>query len=324
MHSSLDHFLSRAQPTPQRPPSSFAPTTLFLDTSSVMDGHFIGPMPVADFILNFLNPPARPDSTVPACGLATGSDLPLSTEQLIRTIESANICQQLKFDIPSSSYNHPSSQVVASFPDGDMSNNYATLFIQSFSLDDDPFLDPEPGDERLRSKVPFQRGSRKRVMNRRQLTAMAKQIFEEHPRVFLFSILILEDKARLLRWDQSGVVVTEQFDWLVENSPLADFLYLLDISSPEQRGLDSTVSFPTPEEVVRAQAIFERSSVDPCPDNVLRKFAVTDDVTGDTRYLVAGRPQVFGRSLAGRATSGYVAVDLQDGTLVWLKDSWRH
>ncbi|KAI0312806.1 hypothetical protein OF83DRAFT_1144285, partial [Amylostereum chailletii] len=289
-----------------------------------MDGHFVGPMPVADFIHNFLNPPARPDSTAPACRLASGSGLPLSAEQLIRTIESANICQRLKFDIPSSSSNQPSPQVVASFPDGDTSDNYTTLFIEGLSLDNDPFKDPELDDERRRSKVPFQRGSRKRVMNRRQLTAMAKKIFDEHPRVFLFSVLIVEDKARLLRWDHSGVVVTEQFDWLVEDSPLADFLHRLDVSSPEQCGLDSTVSFPTPEEVSRAQAAFERSGSDPHPPNTFHKFAVTDDVTGETRYLVAGRPQVIGRSLAGRATSGYVAVDLQDDSLVWLKDSWRH
>ncbi|KAI0310403.1 hypothetical protein OF83DRAFT_1178581 [Amylostereum chailletii] len=291
-----------------------------------MDGHFVGPMPVADFLRHFLSPPSS-DPSAPTCGLQFEGGFPSSADQVIQTIESANVCQRLRFEAPSPSSYKPSPQIIASIPNAESSTathpSYPALFIDTLSLDDDPFLDPELDDERPRSKVPFQRGSRKRVMNRRQLTSMARQLFEEYPRIFLFSILIIEDKARLIRWDHSGVVVTERFDWLVEDSPLAMFLRLFDASTPEQRGLDPTVSFPTPEEAIRAQAVFERSVVDACPDNLLCKFAVTDEVTGETRHLVAGRPQASGRSLAGRATSGYVAVDLQDDSLVWLKDSWR-
>ncbi|KAI0310406.1 hypothetical protein OF83DRAFT_1178583 [Amylostereum chailletii] len=248
--------------------------------------------------------------------------LPYSAEQLIQALESGNICQRLKFNDLSSSSDNPSPQKSTSLPNAESSkkqtSGYTAFSVESLSLDDDPFQDPEPDDERPRSKIPFQRGSRRWVMNRCQLAAAAKQVFEERPRIFLFSVLLLENKARLFRWDLSGVVVTERFDWQVENSSLAEFFHRLDSASPEQCGMDPTVSLPTSKEISRAQAVFKRSGAGLRPEHTLHKFAVTDDVTGETRYLVAGNP------LAGMAATSYVAVDLKDDSLVWLKDSWRH
>ena len=40
------------------------------------------------------------------------------------------------------------------------------------------------------------------------------------------------------------------------------------------------------------------------------------------RYLV-GKPYYTQKGMAGRGTRGYVALDLETGRFVWLKDAWR-
>ncbi|KAJ8457509.1 hypothetical protein ONZ51_g11490 [Trametes cubensis] len=43
----------------------------------------------------------------------------------------------------------------------------------------------------------------------------------------------------------------------------------------------------------------------------------------DGREFLVGKPDFHSKSMFGRGTRGYVALDLRTGELVWLKDSWR-
>ncbi|KAI0315900.1 hypothetical protein OF83DRAFT_1047161, partial [Amylostereum chailletii] len=143
-------------------------------------------------------------------------------------------------------------------------------------------------------------------------------------RTFVFSVIILKDKARLIRADRSGAVVTELFTWTGEDSPLAVFLRRFNSMSRADRGLDPTVTLPSPEEIRIARDAFEREDIDAdYPDFRMQKYHVRDEVTGVEHVYVAGVPRSCAPNVAGRGTSGYMAVDLDGGSLVWIKDSWR-
>ncbi|KAI0315902.1 kinase-like domain-containing protein, partial [Amylostereum chailletii] len=55
----------------------------------------------------------------------------------------------------------------------------------------------------------------------------------------------------------------------------------------------------------------------------MQKFHVRDEVTGAERAYVAGVPTRFSPNVVSKGTHGYLAADLDDGSLVWIKDSWR-
>ncbi|KAI0318560.1 hypothetical protein OF83DRAFT_1171013 [Amylostereum chailletii] len=94
--------------------------------------------------------------------------------------------------------------------------------------------------------------------------------------------------------------------------------------SREERGFDSTVTLPSPDEIRIARDILARGDVDAdYPDFKMQKFYVRDEVTGMKRAYVAGAPVRYALNVVGRGTHGYIAADLDDGSLVWIKDSWR-
>ncbi|KAI0031605.1 hypothetical protein K488DRAFT_36330, partial [Vararia minispora EC-137] len=57
------------------------------------------------------------------------------------------------------------------------------------------------------------------------------------PRTHIFSILRFPREARLLRWDHSGVIVSERFAW-GDGEELSDFLWRYVNLTPAQRGHD--------------------------------------------------------------------------------------
>ncbi|KAI0310813.1 hypothetical protein OF83DRAFT_1032250, partial [Amylostereum chailletii] len=57
-----------------------------------------------------------------------------------------------------------------------------------------------------------------------QLLSYAMLMFENTHRVFVFSVVIMEEEARLFRWDRSGAIFSERFNWQT-TSYLAEFLW---------------------------------------------------------------------------------------------------
>lgn len=61
----------------------------------------------------------------------------------------------------------------------------------------------------------------------------------------IYSILIMKDTERIIRWDKSGAIVTEAIKYNV--SPLlAKFFHCYSKASPDMRGKDQSMSYPTP------------------------------------------------------------------------------
>ncbi|KIP08544.1 hypothetical protein PHLGIDRAFT_60326, partial [Phlebiopsis gigantea 11061_1 CR5-6] len=89
-----------------------------------------------------------------------------------------------------------------------------------YKADADPFRD----DFKYPSR-PFERNSEKGRKTRGQLAKYADGQFSQQHRCFLWQIIICGNLARIIRWDHSGALVSEAFDY-IRTHYLAEFLWL--------------------------------------------------------------------------------------------------
>ena len=62
---------------------------------------------------------------------------------------------------------------------------------------------------------------------------------------FSFGVVLYGEKGRLLRWDRSGVIYTEAFEWAKQPDTLFEFFWRLNFLSQVDRGYDTTVTSVT-------------------------------------------------------------------------------
>jgi hypothetical protein len=120
-------------------------------------------------------------------------------------------------------------------------------------------------------------------------------------RVHIFTILICGGYARILCWDRSGAVVTAAFPYHSERH-LGNFFWRYDLASPEERGVDISVSMPSQTEGKLARQHLKCGLKDS-----LIKFAVHSDEDGETYHFIGSKPTFKGTvSPTGRATRTFV------------------
>ncbi|KAI0043611.1 hypothetical protein FA95DRAFT_370232 [Auriscalpium vulgare] len=180
------------------------------------------------------------------------------------------------------------------------------LFFEVQPAEEDPFVDPSAdlvGD--ARKAFSFERASKLASRTRDHMISCAQAQNASQFRTWSFSVFLSDRPARLVRWERGGVFVTESFEW--RSNPLfAEFLWRFNHMTSTQRGRDPTVTVPSTDEAAKARDVLTASSH--FPDGVpatLHRFLVRDEVEG------------------GRATAGYIALDVQTGACVYLKESWR-
>jgi Fungal protein kinase len=131
----------------------------------------------------------------------------------------------------------------------------------------------------------------------------------------IYSVLIVKDYARLIRWDRSGAIVTEAIPYNM-NPALAEFFRRYHKAPPNVRGVDTTVMVPTDEEIALARDCLDL-------DKKLRLVKMTVPA-GDSEWsYVATTPIAQPYTPPGRATRGFVAYNLQRRRKVFVKDTWR-
>ncbi|EIW54441.1 uncharacterized protein TRAVEDRAFT_74503 [Trametes versicolor FP-101664 SS1] len=165
-------------------------------------------------------------------------------------------------------------------------------------------------------------------------------VFQRQQRTHYYTLAIFGRYARMARWDRSGCIYSDRFDFVAEPAKLALLLWRLShATTPDVRGHDTSatrVLWGSAEyhAMVRsaklvaddhARELFAKSLVDTWP---WWKLTVS---SGDLKqapheYLVA-KPTFAAPDVVGRGTRGYVALDYTDpknpGPFVYLKDCWR-
>ncbi|KAI0645199.1 hypothetical protein C8Q79DRAFT_757799 [Trametes meyenii] len=222
-------------------------------------------------------------------------------------------------------------------PSGADYTNWSTIELsiecKMESVQDDPF-----DDTRTNNFQPMALRGR-RVLG--QIMSYSVLVFDNQQRTHHFTLVIFGDMARIVRWDRSGAVVSEKFNYVQEPLKLARFLWRFSRLSAAQRGHDSSATrlasgTPNHDLILRRRLVpykveghilgkhaydeFMRSTTD---ERSFWKLEVHD--SKKTRAFLVGKPHFIADGLAGRGTKGYVAIDLDDsdGPFVYLKDAWR-
>ena len=170
----------------------------------------------------------------------------------------------------------------------------------------------------------FEHGSMQATNTRAQIISYATAHLGSQFRTHVFSVLITGEFARIIRWDRAGAIVTKAFRYCVPDevcdSYLVEFFRRYDVAAPKERGVDDSVSFEPlePSEVARA-----RKALDPTlADASLLKFRVHEG-DGVKYFIGSTRPRKSCASPTGRATRIFDVFDLESGTVMCLKDTWR-
>ncbi|THH26779.1 hypothetical protein EUX98_g7406 [Antrodiella citrinella] len=168
----------------------------------------------------------------------------------------------------------------------------------------------------------------------------AAQLARQH-RNFIYSLLICGSHARFIRWDRSGTIVSEHFDYTKKPRHLTEFLVRYGRLSMTERGFDPTVQLATSQEKAQFQTAIQAQIADQTkrqiPDmaNVIDEYVPCQKVTikgfcpGEDRHVVLEqdfiiqKPFTYPLSPVGRSTRAYLALSLSTNGLVFVKDYWR-
>lgn len=195
------------------------------------------------------------------------------------------------------------------------------MFIEfKWKQSDNPFCDvydvQNPSSNNSNTVTSFLRNANTAKDTLGQITAYAAAHLGSQFRTHIYSILIVKDTARLLRWDRSGTIVSEAINY--NNSHhLAEFFRRYSKASPEMRGKDQSVLAPTLEEETAARRALNL-------DNIVSLVKLTiPNTDGSPLYYIAATPRVTPYTPPGRATRAFPAYDVLRRVPVFMKDSWR-
>jgi hypothetical protein len=184
----------------------------------------------------------------------------------------------------------------------------------------DPFHDPKPDislEERLTWK--FESDAQSAQHSRGQLASYATEWCTRQHRTFAFSVFIFDPYVRFIRWDRSGIIVTERFNFRTDSQPFVNFLWRFVHLTDVERGKDDTVREATADEAQLAHEHLEKWRSD--RERPVVVFCIQD---GDVRREFIGwGAMADAESLLGRATRAYPVYEKLSGGVGFLKDSWR-
>ncbi|VDC00968.1 unnamed protein product [Peniophora sp. CBMAI 1063] len=335
---------------------------LYDQLSNEMRGQFLGPMPVVDMLSEHLpceekrtcadinirvtahhfDAPFRPALEDLICKAINGSGVLkhlyfIDTHNtVLRLSQGVPEAADRKVDISAvyrSSSDVDPSKIIPSFSN-------LRLAVELKLESQDIVVDPRGTTPEERQTEGFEHQVLAAIRARGQLAHYALQHFQHQERSHVWSLVFIGLEARLLRFDHSGVLVSERFDWTT-GSTLTEILWRLDRSFDCDAGLDEGVDTSVvplqkddSENVEGARAAFavEKEQI-PYPltdETPLRKVYVWDDSTvtapGDIpqkRALIAAPAHHHSNSPVGRFTMCYPAYDLESESVCWVKEAWR-
>ncbi|TBU26889.1 hypothetical protein BD311DRAFT_798067 [Dichomitus squalens] len=209
----------------------------------------------------------------------------------------------------------------------------------------------DPFDDREQAQTDTD--AKKRKASRGQIITYADLLFYLQHRVFLFMLLVIGRRFRVIRWGRSGILVTRSTDYYENPKLLCEFLWRISSQPQEALGLDPTATRLTLRpnltnemddvlDALRKLAVDHnpRTLDEPLPDGyvfqyVLDMFAesircpefpryelrIIDG--GKTHKFLVGKPAYRGSGALRGCVRGWVALDLERKRFVWLKDTWR-
>ena len=156
----------------------------------------------------------------------------------------------------------------------------------------------------------------------------ANQLAYQH-RLFAFSLVFCGERARFIRWDREGAVVSAGADCSRRQDLAIEFLQRFNYLTADQRGLDPTTVPATPEEVEMFDSAVARVEIESLKDSIgdrktYPRFRLEVRGAGDSAsYYVVGKALDYDLGAVARCTRGFITLDLDTKECVFLKDMWR-
>jgi hypothetical protein len=173
---------------------------------------------------------------------------------------------------------------------------------------------------------PFVKDSADSFRTLGQITSYATSHLSSQFRTHAFSILIVHNYARIIRWDYGGVIVTGPI-YFNEEHHLFDFFIRYNYAKSDIRGSDSSVRAPETEELHAATNCIHEFHDSDSDRSGAKKFLVVsvprrEHVTESDDYVIEAPFATFSPP-TGRTTRTFIAYDIHRKSRIFLKDSWR-
>lgn len=166
---------------------------------------------------------------------------------------------------------------------------------------------------------PLMNKASKGVSTAGQITTYAALQLDSQYRTHVFSVLVVGNYARLIRWDRSGAIVTAPI-YYQQNPALIDFFTRYDQAESTVRGHDGSIRIATPAEAQKAISANNTFSI---AQSLLLVTVPSQDHESEFGEYVIKPPLAQPYTPPGRATRTSIAYDIQRDTVVFFKDSWR-
>lgn len=166
----------------------------------------------------------------------------------------------------------------------------------------------------------------------------------------MFMLLVDGTNVRATRWDRSGTIVTEPFDYTEDPLTLRNILWGFALLQEKEQGFDATAVPLEPEDddYRLMDALGE-----PCADDISEvegtivekdgpytfrfvrdafnrslahdhpRYRVTVPAADGPRHYLVAQPGAVARGFSGRGTRAFVAYDMETKRFALLKDTWR-
>lgn len=301
-----------------------------------MRGLWVGPMPVQEFMDDFLplsdiNPmPKVPEDLIQS--LPSTGDKTMPTKLIVQR---AGLFPGLKLVDTSNHHDNNADDHKKIRPDMSayLSKVATAKNVIRFEAEElmfelkppsapaHPFKDPKPTatTEQL-TEHSFETNTDAGILCRGQIASYFTEWFSRQHRTHGFLVYVANDGMRFIRADRSGAIVSRSFDWRQEPQTFAEFLWRFAHLTPEQRGRDTTVRPATPRE--KGLAHLNLRPWEPKKERPIIVLQVPED-QGGFREVIAWGAMADADSLTGRATRAWPVYDLKLEKVVFLKDSWR-
>ena len=217
------------------------------------------------------------------------------------------------------------------------------MFIEvKKNTDQDAFTDP-PLDAQPNWRFTVDTWNREESIKLRastlgQVAHYAHVVQTRQFRTCVFSLTISGRMARIMRWDRSGVLVTEAFDYKASPRTLVDFVWRftkaasaeLIGSDPTAQSIDSVTDLRTFREAITSHvrlqlALGPDTSEKDLEEEVNKHYSdqVLTRLTIGNRSVWVSRPMWVSHAIVGRCTVGYWGVLCDTKEVVFVKDVWR-
>ena len=171
------------------------------------------------------------------------------------------------------------------------------------------------------------------------------ELFNRQHRLFVFAILFVNDRARLVHFDRTGASMTPEFDYTQRPDLIRKFLYRLSRRSRSRDAMGHDPTAAPADGADTALTLHARYHPESTVGRCLKVAAadgwpvyrltieggfsldgestVHRDAPISRREVLVGRPMSTSRSFSGRGTKVYAAYDVTTQKVVVIKDSWR-